>query len=151
MPRIGSALLPLLLAAACEGFDLGAPAGDTLPAGTWGGENAGMIVSDTDAHVHIGCTLGDAPAPIQLDAAGRFDVPGRYNLTAYPVDRGILLPARFTGQAGIRGLVLTVTVTDTVRDTTVVLGPVQLEYGKEPRMGPCPICRRPAAPRPVAP
>jgi len=26
----------------------------------------------------------------------------------------------------------------------VTLGPVQLELGKEPRMGPCPICRKPA-------
>ena len=27
--------------------------------------------------------------------------------------------------------------------TAVTLGPVQLELGKEPRMGPCPICRKP--------
>jgi len=24
-----------------------------------------------------------------------------------------------------------------------VLGPVQVMYGREPRMGPCPICRAP--------
>ena len=50
-----------------------------LAAGTWGGDNAGLIASDTSAHVHIGCTLGD----------------------------------------------------------------VQLVFGQDPRMGPCPICRRP--------
>jgi hypothetical protein len=31
----------------------------------------------------------------------------------------------------------------TLTDTAVVLGPVLLSYGKEPRMGPCPICRVP--------
>jgi len=35
------------------------------------------------------------------------------------------------------------TLTVTLTDTTVTLGPVRLAYGKEPRMGPCPICRRP--------
>jgi hypothetical protein len=29
----------------------------TQVAGTWGGDNAGLIVSNTDVHVHIGCTL----------------------------------------------------------------------------------------------
>lgn len=140
-------LLPVVLAAvllAARCIDsLGGPAGDLLPVGTWGGDNAGMIVSDTSAHVHIGCTLGDIPDRIPLGTGGTFDVEGRYNLYAYPIDQGIYSPARFTGQAGSAALVLTVTVTDTVSHTTRVLGPVKLEYGKEPRMGPCPICRRP--------
>jgi len=33
------------------------------------------------------------------------------------------------------------TLTVTLTDTAVTLGPVQLTLGKEPRMGPCPICR----------
>jgi len=35
------------------------------------------------------------------------------------------------------------TLTVTLTDTTVTLGPVLVFFGKEPRMGPCPICRRP--------
>jgi hypothetical protein len=135
-------LAALLLAGRCA-ESLGGPAGDVLPVGTWGGDNAGMLVSDSSAHVHVGCTLGDLLGRIVLGTGGTFDVAGRYNLYAYPVDRGIYSPARFTGQAGSAALVLTVTVLDTVAHTTKVLGPVKLAYGKEPRMGPCPICRRP--------
>ena len=66
----------------------------------------------------------------------RFDVPGEQNITAFPVDRGILHPARFTGSIDGRTMTLTVTLTD----TAVTLGPVSLTFEKEPNMGPCPIC-----------
>jgi hypothetical protein len=107
--------------------------------GTWGGDNAGLIAGDTAAHVHIGCTLGDTKSSIQPDADGRFDVVGTYNVDAHPVDRGITHPARFTGQIAGRTMTLTVILTDTARQ----VGPVTLTYGKEPKMGPCPICRTP--------
>lgn len=107
--------------------------------GTWGGENAGMIVTGNDVHVHIGCTLGDATGPIRTDGNGRFEATGTYNVDAFPVDRGILHPARFSGHIVGQTMTLTVTLTDTAR----VLGPVTLIYGKEPKMGPCPICRVP--------
>lgn len=107
--------------------------------GTWGGDNAGLIVADTDVHVHIGCTLGDAVGPIRPDANGRFEVAATYNVDAYPVNRGITHPATFTGRIVGETMTLTVTLTDTAR----VLGPVTLTYGKEPQMGPCPICRVP--------
>ncbi len=111
--------------------------------GTWGGDNAGLIVSDADIHVHIGCTLGNALGPIRPDANGRFEADGTYNVDAYPVDRGIIHPARFTGQITGQTMRLTVLLTDTAR----VLGPVTLIYGKEPKMGPCPICRVPKGQR----
>jgi hypothetical protein len=113
----------------------------TEVAGTWGGDNAGLIVSDADVHVHIGCTLGDAPGPIRTDSDGRFEVTGSYNVDAYPVDRGILQPARFTGRIIGQTMTLTVSLTDTAR----ALGPVTLIYGREPKMGPCPICRKPGS------
>src|SRR6202521_5619403 len=111
----------------------------TQVVGTWGGDNAGLIVSDTDVHVHIGCTLGDALGPIHPDANGRFEATGTYNVNAYPVDRGITHPATFTGQIIDQTMTLTVSLTDIAR----VLGPVTLIYGKEPQMGVCPICRVP--------
>jgi hypothetical protein len=111
------------------------PPGATV-LGTFGGNNAGLMADDTSAHVHIGCTYGDVHEPIVLDLNSRFDVPGEQNITAYPVDRGILHPARFIGSIDGRTMVLTVTLTD----TAVTLGPVSLTFEKEPTMGPCPIC-----------
>jgi hypothetical protein len=109
-------------------------------AGTWGGDNAVLIADDTSAHVHIGCTYGNIHQQLVVDANGNFDLPGEQNITAHPVDLGIMHPARFVGR--VRGGDMTLTITLT--DTTVTLGPVVLVYGKEPQMGPCPICRRPA-------
>jgi hypothetical protein len=131
----------LLVALAAIGPCLTGPtrsSGSTIT-GTWGGDNAGLIASDSTAHVHIGCTLGDASGPIHPDAAGHFEVAGLYDVDAYPVARGILHPARFFGEISERTMVLTVALTDTARQ----LGPVTLTYGKEPRMQACPICRVP--------
>jgi hypothetical protein len=105
--------------------------------GIWGTRDAGFIVSDTSAHVHIGCTYGDVHRAIALDAQGRFDVTGEYNVNAYPVDLGILHPARFIGQ--VEGSRLTLTIV--LSDTTASFGPVSLIYGREPTMAVCPICR----------
>jgi hypothetical protein len=135
MTRI-TATLSILAALACSAAT-STPI--TQVAGTWGGDNAGLIVNDTDVHVHIGCTLGDAVGPINPDANGRFEATGTYNVDAYPVDRGITHPATFSGQVVDQTMTLTVSLTDTAR----VLGPVTLVYGKEPQMGPCPICRVP--------
>ena len=117
------------------------PAANLDIQGTWGGDNAGLIVTLTDVHVHIGCTLGDANGPIRTDSNGRFETTGTYNVDAYPVNRGIEHPAKFTGE--VHGLTMTLTVALT--DTARVLGPVSLTYGREPQMGPCPICRVPKA------
>jgi len=108
-------------------------------AGMWGGENAALIADDSSAHIHIGCTYGDVHQQILPGPDGRFDVAGVQDITAHPVDRGILHPARFVGRVVGSSLTLTVTLTD----TTVTLGPVLVFFGKEPQMGPCPICRRP--------
>ena len=115
------------------------PAGNLVIQGTWGGDNAGLIVNLNDVHVHIGCTLGDANGPVTTDKNGHFEAVGTYNVDAYPVNRGIEHPAKFSGDVVGNTMSLTVTLTDTAR----VLGPVSLIYGKQPQMGPCPICRVP--------
>ncbi|HEV8266230.1 MAG TPA: hypothetical protein VGQ06_14880 [Gemmatimonadales bacterium] len=147
-------VLAVLLAGAvlatgpCEG---GGPTGllKGVVVGTWGGENAGLIADDTSAHVHIACTYGNVHQGIEPDGQGRFDVPGEYVLRAFPVAVGPSLPARFQGTVSGRALTLTVIVSDTTADTTATLGPVKLLLGREPRMGPCPICRKPGEPRPM--
>lgn len=116
-------------------------AGTSLPlteiSGTWGGDDAGLIAAEKSAHIHVGCTLGDTDAPIRPNADGSFEASGTYNVDAYPIDRGIIHPATFSGRVDGDQLTLRVTLTDTVR----VIGPVILLKGKEPKMGPCPICR----------
>ncbi len=107
--------------------------------GTWGGDDSGLIATDTSAHVHIGCTLGDTKGRIVAELDGHFSVNGTYNVDAYPIDRGILHPAQFSGVISGRTMTLTVVLTDNGRQ----LGPVTLTLGKEPKMGPCPICRKP--------
>src|SRR5437879_5277136 len=135
--------LALVLLSACGGGVAGSPSLAVLNGqllGTWGGNNAVLMALDTTAHVHIGCTAGDTKQAIVTDDQGRFDVPGRYNITLYPVARGPDHPARFTGSTDREMVALPVTLTA----TTVPLGPVQPELRDGPRMGPCPICRKPA-------
>ncbi len=129
------ALLVLVALAACAEPRVGP---ETVPAGTWGGDDGGLIVTAEGAHAHIGCTLGDVTGPIALDAEGRFDVEGQWNVDAFPVDRGILHPARLSGRTDGAMLSLAVRLSDTGQ----ALGPVWLTRGREPRMQNCPICRR---------
>jgi hypothetical protein len=129
-----------ILIAACSANE---PGETQLAVGTWGGADAGAIVTDTLAHVHIGCTYGDIPGRVQLDVNGAFNVIGSYLLRAYPIAVGPTMPAEFNGSVKGTTLTLTVIVHDTVNDTTVTKGPVKMTYGKEPSMGPCPICRKP--------
>ena len=132
--RCAVALAVLL---ACNGT--GAVQPGPIEAGVWGGDNAGAIVTDSNAHVHIGCTAGDTKQPLVADSSGRFDVTGLYNITLYPVARGPDHPARFFGSTDGHVMSLTIALTD----TAVTLGPVELILGQEPKMGPCPICRTP--------
>ena len=134
-----------LLAAAC-GDGPGVPTDGLLPLGTWGGKGAGVIVTESVTHVHIGCTLGDIPGRLALDAEGRFSVPGEYVLQAYPVAVGPPMPAVFSGRLQGRRLTITVAVQDTVAHQVVTKGPVTVEYHRDPELGPCPIC---VVPRPL--
>ena len=133
------------LAAACPDSDRVAGPGASVAIGTWGGDNAGVIVNDTIAHVHIGCTFGDIPGPVILNGDGRFAASGTYVLRAYPVYIGPTLPAQFTGTVEGKTLTITATVNDTVAKTTVIKGPVTVTLGTDPRLGPCPICTVPGA------
>jgi hypothetical protein len=45
---------------------------------------------------------------------------------------------------------VTATVNDTVQKKTVVMGPVVVVFGAEPKLGPCPICRRTIVTREMA-
>ena len=71
--RLLRVLLVVLGAAACRADATDVPPADgKLAVGTWGGDSAGVIVTDTLTHVHIGCTYGDIVSRVVLDADGRF-------------------------------------------------------------------------------
>ena len=129
-------------ATACSSGNL-PPSDGKIALGMWGGDSAGMIVSDTAMHLHIACTSGDVSGRVPVNANGEFDVMGSYTLRAYPIMVGPTLPARFVGRLAGDRVTLTVTVNDTVNHQTVVRGPVQVTFGDDPRLGVCPICRRP--------
>ena len=108
--------------------------------GTWGGEEAGLLVRPDGAHAHIGCTYGDVAGPIPFDADGRFDVAAQWNVSAFPIDRGVFHDARMSGRLTGNSL----TFSARLADTGQVLGPV-VTLGREPKMANCPICRDPKA------
>ena len=132
----------IYLATGCAAGSLGTSDGE-LALGTWGGENAGVIVTDSVSHVHVGCTFGDFPNRLTVDAAGRFSVSGTFVLKAFPIQLGPTLPAQFSGRIIRRTLTLSVAVNDTTTGKIVALGPVTVRFGDDPVLGPCPICRVP--------
>jgi hypothetical protein len=143
--RVGCTALVAVTIGAC--FTGGvSPSDGALSLGTWGGDNAGLIATDSVTHVHIGCTFGDVKGRIPLDRSGQFAVTGSYVLRAYPIMVGPSLPARFFGRVDGTRLTLSIAVTDTVVGGVVNLGPVTVRLGQDPTMGPCPICRVPKVP-----
>jgi hypothetical protein len=130
------AVVALLIAAGCGASRLEP---GTIAVGTWGGDDAGLLVRADGAHAHIGCTYGDVVGPIPFDAAGRFDVAAEWDVDAFPIDRGILHPARVSGTTTGRDLTFSVVLTDAGK----TLGPTAVTLGREPRMVNCPICRIP--------
>jgi hypothetical protein len=146
--RSAGLVLALAVGLGCrDAVDSDGPSDGLLTLGTWGGEGAGMIVGDTATHLHVGCTFGDVSGRLVVGRDGRFDVAGSYVLRAYPVAIGPALPARFVGRVVGTTAVVTVTVNDTIERRVVVQGPVTVRLGDPPRMGPCPICRRPVRTR----
>jgi hypothetical protein len=144
---LGLAALASMLVACSSTSSSPLPPDGLLPLGNWGGDSSAMIVSDTAMHLHISCTYGDVSGRIVIGTDGNFDVSGSYVLRAYPIAVGPSVPARFVGH--LNGTVLTVSaiVNDTVQHTTVTRGPVTVKLGADPKLLPCPICRRPIVTR----
>jgi hypothetical protein len=138
------------LGVACSSSPTIDPVDGELPLGTWGGDSAGMIVSDTALHLHVGCTFGDVSGRVHVNADGSFDVVGSYTLHAYPILVGPTDPARFVGMVNGATATVTAIINDTAEKQTVVHGPVVVSLGVTPRLGPCPICARPVITRSLA-
>jgi hypothetical protein len=146
-PRLVVAAVVIALVLSCSSSSSTAVTDGALALGTWGGDSSGLIVSDTAMHLHIGCTFGDASGRIPVGGNGAFDVRGSYMLHAYPIAVGPSVPARFVGHVDGATATITAIIDDTVQHQTVTHGPVVVRFGDAPRLGPCPICRRPIVTR----
>ena len=144
--RLGRhAIASLLLLVGCAEATLTPVIEGKLAPGTWGGQDAGVVVTAEGIHVHVGCTFGNIVGNVTVDAAGRFTAEGSYVLRAYPVQTGAALPAQFSGRISGNSLTLAVAVDDTVEQRVVAVGPVTVVFGRESEMLQCPICRVPGA------
>jgi hypothetical protein len=145
--RIVVAVAGITAVLSCSGSSSTDPRDGLVALGQWGGDSAAMIVSDTATHLHISCTYGDVSGRIPIHANGDFDVRGSYVLRAFPIAVGPAMPARFTGHVDGSTATVVVTVTDTTEKKTVVRGPVTITLGRDPKLIPCPVCRRPIVTR----
>ncbi len=79
------AIAATLMAAACgESLRIPQAQGGPLGPSVWGGQEAGLVVTDTGATVQFACAVGTISVAIVRDAAGHFRVPGIYALTPGP-------------------------------------------------------------------
>jgi hypothetical protein len=143
----GLAAVVIAVVLSCSSSSSTGVVNGALALGTWGGDSSGLIVSDTAMHLHVGCTFGDVSGRIPVGDNGDFDVRGSYMLHAYPIAVGPSVPARFVGHVDGATATITAIIDDTVQHQTVTHGPVVVRFGDAPRLGPCPICRRPVVTR----
>jgi len=79
------AVAATVMAAACgESLRVPQAQGGPLGPSVWGGQEAGLVVTDTGATAQFACAVGTIPGAIVRDAVGRFRVAGIYALTPGP-------------------------------------------------------------------
>jgi hypothetical protein len=103
------AIAATLMAAACREhlrLEDTSGAGGPLTPSMWGGDQAGLVVSDTGATLTFACAVGTIAGSIELDAAGHFSVSGIYALTPGPA----YLPHPATYEGTVRGDRMTMSV-----------------------------------------
>jgi hypothetical protein len=104
--------------------------------GNWGGEGAGLQVTEEGAQLFFDCAKGSIDVPITPDEDGRFEVTGRYvkegpGPTRPEQTQGV--GARYLGQ--LEGNTLTLSVRLTLSHD--VLGPFTLTKGRMARVREC--------------
>jgi hypothetical protein len=104
--------------------------------GNWGGEGAGLQITEDGAQLFFDCAKGSIEGPITPDEDGRFEVTGKYiregpGPTRPEQTQGV--GARYLGQ--LEGNTLTLSIRLTLsRD---VLGPFTLTRNRMPRVREC--------------
>ncbi len=104
--------------------------------GNWGGEGAGLQITEEGAQLFFDCARGSIEGPITPDEDGRFEVTGRY-IKEGPgptrPEQTQSVGARYLGQ--LDGGTLTLSVRLTLSHE--VLGPYSLTKGRMPRVREC--------------
>jgi hypothetical protein len=112
-----------------------AVAGAVLAAGLWGGDHVSLMVEAGSAFVEFDCAHGSIPAPLAVDAGGRFAAAGTYVQEggAMAQDPPPGRPAQYEGTLSGQTLTLTVITTDDNQKN----GPFTLAFGQEPQLRKC--------------
>src|SRR3954466_6011624 len=103
LPLAAALLLPAQLVSASE-------KPNTLATGAWGGDHVIMNVTDGGAELEFDCASGQISEPLKVDAAGDFDVRGKY-AGEHPGptrDEDTSTPARYHGHIDHDSMNLTI-------------------------------------------
>ena len=103
----------LLLLVACASSPGGASRLERVPSGEWGGEHVRLTVEPAGGTIEFDCAHGTLGQPLDLDAAGRFDVRGTLVAEGGPVrpdETENTRPARYRGETDGQRLTLEVTL-----------------------------------------
>jgi hypothetical protein len=127
-----ASLLLLLGSAACMEPEARSPI-----LGDWGGEHLGLVATLEGAELEFDCAAGRIGAAIVPDAGGRFSVSG-FHFPGHggPIGIGpdtVKVAARYDGT--VQGNRMTISVT--LIDWAVTLGPYTLIRGASPRVFKC--------------
>jgi hypothetical protein len=95
--------------------------------GTWGGNNIRMTIGSAETTITYACGDGVVNKPIILDAAGRFNVEGTYDVQGGGPSIATPISALYSGV--ISGMTMSLAVTSV--DTGQSLGTFSLELGNE--------------------
>lgn len=123
----------------CRGSKMNKKSGEKVQRsveGTWGGQHIILEVTAEGASVVMDCAHGTITKPIEIDAAGHFEVPGTFvTETPGPVRQGAeaVQPARYSGTVKADSMSLTIASSH----SDEMLGTFTLAHGKPGRIRKC--------------
>lgn len=123
----------------CRGSKMNKPVEEKVQRvveGTWGGQHIILEVTGAGASVVMDCAHGTINKPIEIDAAGHFEVPGTFvTETPGPVRQGDERgqPARYVGTVKADAMSLTIASSNSGEK----LGSFTLNHGKAGRIRKC--------------
>jgi hypothetical protein len=107
---------------------------DRVPAGEWGGEHVGLLVTESGGRIELDCAHGTLDGPLAVDTDGLFAVPGTLVREGGPVrvdERPEVRSARYSGRLRGRRLELELVA------GSDHLGPYLMALGEPPRLLKC--------------
>jgi hypothetical protein len=130
--RCAIGALVLAIAACHNGTDVIV----AVPPGTWGGQGAVMVASDSGAAFTFNCASGSVDGPLPVDANGQFSWSGTFaRISPVPGSpHDTPHPATYHGTANASQIVMALTVPELAIESD----PVTLTYGNTGNLALCP-------------